>query len=347
MNEAIEKGAAYLMSKQMGSGAFPGMSPPAGSTALATLALLKARISRDEPQIKRAFEFLRSQPYANTYSVSCLLLALEARWFPGGAEDVNAMVERPKQARQVIPEEDRQWIKEAAAWLAAQQGMGFQEADRGLHPVWRYPHGGYDLSCTQYALLGLTSAMRCGVDDRKVWLPALRYLLGAQEREGPKVEVSRYFRMGDFMRRRSEKAEARGFGYQLDTSPTASMTSAGLCSLILCEQALYASATYRRSYREKTRRAMRDALAWLEEYYDVTENAFGSARWLTYYLYNLERAGVMLDQRYIGTRDWYQEGAETLLPMQGHDGSFFGAGVDTSLALLFLKRASVPARTIR
>jgi len=349
VNEGIMKAVSFLLSRQAGSGHFPGIGSPAGTTALVTLALLGAGISRDEPQIVRAFEFLRSQPFDNTYAVSCLLLAIEARWFPPGKGDENAYLERPRQARDRIPEADLAWMQAAADWLAMQQGKGFPEAERALHPVWRYPHGGYDLSNTQYALFGLSAAHRCGVANREVWLPALRYLLGAQEREGPAVEVSRYFRMGNYMRRRSERANARGFGYTLESEPTGAMTSAGLCALILCQQALYKNAAFQRAFREKTRSAIRDALSWLEEYYEIAENPFAEgSRWWYYYLYNLERAGVLLDQRYLGTRDWYFEGAELILSKQGSDGSFGVVernSTDTAFALLFLKRATVPART--
>ena len=80
-----------------------------------------------------------------------------------------------------------------------------------------------------------------------------------------------------------------------------------------------------------------------------------------YYLYGLERAGVLADTAWVGTHDWYLEGAEFLLPAQRADGSWEqadsgqGAGpfqdlgrspqVDTCFALLFLKRATTRLHT--
>ncbi|MHC4956180.1 MAG: hypothetical protein ACYTGZ_20240, partial [Planctomycetota bacterium] len=227
-----------------------------------------------------------------------------------------------------------------------QQGAGYAADQKKLYPVWRYPHGGYDLSNTQYALFGLTAANRCGVPTPKAWLPALGFLLGAQEKEGPKVTVSRYYRHGKLLRRRSERAEARGFTYVLDSKqPTAAMTTAGLCSLVLCQAALHNNGKYQTSYRARTRAGIRDALAWIEEYYDVSENVFQPQAWWAYYLFNLERAGVLLDQRYIGTQDWYRDGAERLLASQQPSGLIDNGVVNTAFALLFLKRATVPART--
>jgi hypothetical protein len=338
VNVAIDKAVRHLLLMQRADGTWAsGYRRPAGSTALAVLAVLKGGVKGNDPSVARAFEYLRRYQYDHVYTVSCLLMALEARYFPKGAT--------PSQAVKEIPEADQVWIRAAARWLIAQQGAGFRQGQRQDHPVWRYPHGGYDLSNTQYALFGLAAARRCGVPASKVWLPALRYVLRAQEKDGPKVSVSRYFRSGRYVRRRTEKAKARGFGYQRRSRATGSMTSAGICSLILCRAALGRNPTFRQNYREKTRAALRDALAWLEEYYDIGVNPFRGGTWWEYYLFNLERVGVLMDQRYLGTHDWYQEGAERLLAVQAQDGSFGGGVINTAFALLFLKRATVPPLT--
>jgi hypothetical protein len=287
----------------------------------------------------RTFAWLKAQPYQRVYSVSCLLMALEARWFPKGAD--------PKRARETIPEEEQEWIESAARWLVDQQGAGFPDSERAFNPVWRYPQGRYDLSNTQYALFGLAAADRCGARHHKVWLPALKFLLGVQEESGPKVRVSRYFRQGDFYRRQAEDAEARGFGYTAAAPPTGSMTSAGLCALVLCQDALHGRTAFEQGYARRTREAIRDALAWLEEYYDLEENPFRGSGWWAYYLFNVERVGVLLDQRYLGTRDWYEEGAELLMATQEGSGRLAGDLIDTCFALLFLKRATVAPTTPR
>jgi len=344
VNAAIDRGVAYLLSTQDG-GTWEYRVQRMGATALATLALLKAGVKPRDPHIVAAFRWLRPKKFTRVYSTACLLMAIEARYFPGGADEKNAYLDRPKKAKHIIPGEEQRWIGAAAKWLASQQGAGFPPKDRRFHPVWRYPQGGYDLSNTQYALLGLSAANRCGVGTGKVWLRALRYLLGAQEKQGPPVEVSRYFRAGAFMRRRSESAQARGFGYRIGSRPTGSMTSAGLCSLILCRQALHRSARFQ-TVRKRTRAGIRDALAWLEEYYDVSVNPFYGDTWWDYYLFNLERVGVLLDERFIGTRDWYREGSLALMKRQAPNGAVRNGPVGTAFALLFWKRATVPAITI-
>jgi hypothetical protein len=331
VNEAIDAAARHLLAMQGDDGAWRGQHP-LGTTALMTLACLKAGIPRDHPAMRRAFEHMAGQPLDHTYSVSILLMALEARWFPGGAS--------PKEALEAISEADRAWIRRCAEWLVEQQG------DDAV-PVWRYPRGVYDLSNTQYALFGLSAANRCGVATGRVWLPALKFLLEAQESgaDAPQVDVSYYVRDGRYLRRVHERARPRGFGYVLQQPATGSMTTAGICSLVLCQQALERNAAFRRGYSRRTRDAIRDGLAWLEEYYEIEENPFRARAWWTYYLFNLERTGVLLDLRYIGVRDWYEEGAERLMAEQDRSGRIGENTLDTAFALLFLKRATVPAKT--
>jgi len=350
VNDAIDAGVRALQQGQRASGEWPRRGDSLGMTALCTLAILKGGVKATDPSMVRAFAYMKRQPFKRVYDVSVLIMAIEAKYFPGGADEKDAHKNRPRLAKKIIPEEDRDWIRRAARWLVDQQGMGFRDAAmRSLNPVWRYPSGGYDLSNTQYALLGLSAARRCAVPNSKVWLKVLRFLIGAQEKDGPRVQVSRYERRKNFIYRRYENARARGFTYTLTSQPaTGSMTSAGICALILCQQALYRNTKYQQSYKGKTRAAIRDGLAWIEEYYTVEENPFKSS-WWTYYLFNLERAGVLLDTRFIGTRDWYREGAEALLNRRRKDGTFHGPGgqpmIDTAFAVLFLKRATVPART--
>jgi hypothetical protein len=67
-----------------------------------------------------------------------------------------------------------------------------------------------------------------------------------------------------------------------------------------------------------------------------------------YFLWSVERVGVMYNLRNIGDKDWYAWGSELLVDNQKGDGSWMMGGyfgctpqIDTALALLFLKRANV------
>ncbi len=99
---------------------------------------------------------------------------------------------------------------------------------------------------------------------------------------------------------------------------------------------------------------VRSGLAWLAKNWSVTENLGpsevedGAANsYLYYYLYALERLGMLYDTGKIGGHFWYPEGAKVLLDAQGEDGSWSGSRPsqpvwDTCFAILFLKRATRP-----
>ncbi|MBD3673393.1 MAG: HEAT repeat domain-containing protein [Planctomycetaceae bacterium] len=70
--------------------------------------------------------------------------------------------------------------------------------------------------------------------------------------------------------------------------------------------------------------------------------------WRMYYLYGLERFAAFAGEKRIGSRDWYQFGAEFLLKIQEPDGSWKGEQEDligTCFGILFLTKAT--AKTIR
>jgi hypothetical protein len=103
----------------------------------------------------------------------------------------------------------------------------------------------------------------------------------------------------------------------------------------------------------KQDKAVIDGLAWLEVNYSVTQNigpceiAPVEDGWLYYYLYALERAGLLYDTTFIGKHDWYLDGYKVLLSSQKGDGSwdkshFIKPTWDTCFAILFLKRSTRP-----
>jgi hypothetical protein len=86
---------------------------------------------------------------------------------------------------------------------------------------------------------------------------------------------------------------------------------------------------------------IKNGVAWITANYDIDSNPRKGGAWLYYYLYGLERVGMLYDTKMFGNRDWYLEGAKWLLEKQGGSGAW-NAEWDTCFAILFLKKATQP-----
>lgn len=196
---------------------------------------------------------------------------------------------------------------------------------------WSYGNrGGGDNSNSQFAVLGLHEAERAGVRITPVvWKRAAEYWSKCQRLDG-------------------------SWSYS-GGSGTGSMTCAGIASIWIT-----AEHTNRPDARVTqdgisccgggtSPKSLEAGITWLGKYFSVTQNpATGSPQWLYYYLYGLERVGRFTARRFIGSHDWYLEGAEMLLQSQDKlSGSFRSRGsegpiVATSFALLFLAKGRRP-----
>jgi hypothetical protein len=119
------------------------------------------------------------------------------------------------------------------------------------------------------------------------------------------------------------------------------MTTAGVACLTICQEGLWRSRRFRGADRKKLQAAIRDGLVWMQVHFSVSENP-GEPHALhhLYYLYGLERMGMLSGTRWIGQHDWYKEGADLLLEMQDAYRGGWGGPVRSSFAILFLKRAT-------
>jgi hypothetical protein len=248
---------------------------------------------------------------------------------------------------------DLEWMREMVRWLVSiQQGNG----------AWRYPEGGYDHSNSQYALLALKEARRVGVRvEDNVFAKALAHFLGAQEKNGPKV--ARFeeqggdgvYAAGRYRVRGYDRS--RGWGYVENSTMTGSMTAAGTAAVAICASEL--KEKRHKSLVMKGEQSQRDGIAWLGRNFSVRDNPGMGPSWHYYYLYGLERAGVLSRVVWMGDHRWYAEGARYLVDSQSPDGAWRPGGgmgfgrrgrrppgtdvVDHSFALLFLARATARA----
>jgi len=209
------------------------------------------------------------------------------------------------------PRRYRARIAECAQYLARAQQSG-----PGASGMWTYtqPQGNRgDNSNTQFAMLGLYEALRAGV-----------------------MVPSRVLTQADAHYTRSQSRDG-GWGYTASSRSTGSMTAAGVASLHILGSSLYARPRVCGQYSYDRRIAA--GLKWLADHFRVDQNPGGGHHF--YYLYALERAGMLSGLKFFGTHDWYREGAEYLVRRQSRSGSW-GNIVDTSFALLFLAKGKIP-----
>ena len=131
---------------------------------------------------------MRGLKLERTYDVSILLMCLDAKY--DGAHDGFAVEQVDRYGQRVVADpcalEDHEGgprLDEAGRdFLVKNQTSGY----------WRYPSGGFDLSNTQYALLGLKAADRCGLEvPASTWKAALDFLLGFQAPTGRRWTCAR------------------------------------------------------------------------------------------------------------------------------------------------------------
>jgi Domain of unknown function (DUF4159) len=148
------------------------------------------------------------------------------------------------------------------------------------------------------------------------------------------------------------------WSYRNQRIPSLTMTTAGLCNLLITGQDLAEKRKLIKGidpdcgkYPDDTTVAR--ALDYIGRMFpNDVEDAVDRNRFQHpfYCLYGIERAGRLTGQRFFGGKDWYRIGCEYLVKVQKENGSWDGGnrGLDrwppvaTSLALLFLSKGRTP-----
>ena len=194
--------------------------------------------------------------------------------------------------------------------------------------AWAYPEGAQDISNTHFGALGLRAANQFGCNvPIKVWESLARSMLRWQSKDG-------------------------AFLYHAGRDATLSMTAAGVGIVCVAKEQLASQGEHKQPHRmlRQLDQAIQEGLAWMETRDPIPHGEWkGNAphrRWDYYYLYGLQRVGVLLAEVTLAGKPWYQDGARWLLQKQGNQGQWataYGeAQPNTCLAILFLRRASAP-----
>jgi hypothetical protein len=208
-------------------------------------------------------------------------------------------------------------------------------------PIKKQRDGGAsgDNSNTQYASLGLRACYDAGIIIPEESIQtAVRWLIesmhaadGGDDKAGKGAVVSGGETPGKPMGWSYKGAdEGKAYG---------SMTAGGVGALTIYDYML------KKDWKKDAN--VKNGLAWLGKNFSATSNPGRGNAWELYYLYGIERAGVLYGTEKIGDHDWYIEGAKHLLGTQGDDGSWKVSGGehptwDTCFAILFLKKATKP-----
>ncbi|TWT90964.1 Prenyltransferase and squalene oxidase repeat protein [Pseudobythopirellula maris] len=307
---AIDRGVEYIRREQTPRGSWPELTGyPGGVTSLCTLALLSAGVEPTDPSIRRALDYLRSIETSKTYTVAMQTMALAA------AE----------------PKRDLVTIQRNVRWLEVAQVK--DDAERA--GSWTYDQSkiGPDNSNTQFAMLALYEAQRAGARVQpETWRRSLAYWRRTQKPNG-------------------------SWGYKPGEKSTGSMTCAGIGAVTIAMLAVEDLDARVRGGRVECCLPHDDdatidrAANWLSRNFSVRRNPGETVgeMWQFYYLYGLERAGRLTNQRFFGEHDWYREGTAYLVNAQdslAHSwtGSLIEANsvVASSFALLFLSKGRRP-----
>jgi len=192
--------------------------------------------------------------------------------------------------------------------------------------------GGGDNSNSQYAALGLRACYDAGIliPEETVTLAVKWLNESAHAIEGDKVGANA---VGTGPGEAPGKPQGWGYKGAADGEAYGSMTVGAVGALTIYDYML------KKDWKRNP--IIKNGVAWITVNYDIDSNPKKGGAWLYYYLYGLERVGMLYDTKFFGNRDWYQEGAKWLLEKQGGNGAW-NAEWDTCFAILFLKKATQP-----
>ncbi len=318
VNDAIDRGADYLVGK-IKSGEYLNRE-----IYLLALALAHAdRLKKDPEVFKTIMKAVKSRPInkLGTYQAGILAMLLDHLDIE---KDRLAMLAKyfvetqgPKGTwgyGKAVPQLEK--VKPRNPFVTITGGLPLDLPDTSWKKIKREnpPEFGKDgdNSCTQYAILGLRSAVRRGIHiPKEVW------------RKCYETTAGRYHK------------KSEGWGYTT-SSAYGSMTCAAATTMAI-------SAHYLGKDPEKDP-WVRAGRKWTALNFKANSHP-NRSKWIGYYLYSLERLGRICGKEFFGDHEWYPRGARYMVGAQQGDGSWDLKDSrrivnSTAFALLFLTRAT-------
>jgi hypothetical protein len=323
---ARARGVKFLKAQQKSDGSWAFAGHDVGITALCTIALIENGVPLNDAALQKGYEYVKknSDSLTNTYDLS-LVIVLLAR---------------------LGDRRDRSQIKGFAARLMAGQmdsgGWHYTcpgqklDAEKFLRDptTGPKPKEGYgDNSCTQFAVLGLWVASRSGVNVDRTLAKVAQRFVKTQTDDGGWAYVAED---------KGVKAPAKN-----------TMTGAGLFCLAVAQANQIRDANKSGKKLEGPAAEGKSLLAnpvfakGLKRTGEFVKDISPDSD--RYFLWSVERVGVLLGLEQFGEVDWFQRGADGLLKKQTEGGGWpSGWGdadklglSDTCFALLFLRKANL------
>jgi hypothetical protein len=348
IDEAVHKGVDFLKGAPS-PGAHSGIK---NSDELILFTLLHAGVSEKNEVFQKYLKAVLDAPLEKTYKVALQAMALEeldratyqgriaqcaqflvdnqcknGQWSYGKpdefATDIPTTSEPKKSVATPVKEKDD---RSGARDFGAERPR--PKITRKI-PVTKKKDGpeSGDNSNSQYASLGLRACFDAGITlpegvlqaARKWWVESLHADEGSTAGK-------------DAVTTGGEAVKIQGWSYKTadQGKPTLPMTAGAVGATVIYEYLL--------GHDWKKDPVTKAGMAWLAKHFAISKNY--------YYLYALERAGMLYGTESIGTHAWYFEGAGFIVGDQNPDGSWGHRTKteedtwDTCFAILFLKRAT-------
>ena len=374
VNKAIDQGVAFLKKSQKPDGSWTTSQFfldgfPVGHTALCGLTLLECGVPADDPHVTKAAAFVRqgAPQVEKTYELSLAILFLDRLADSGDEATIRTCALRLTAGQTTLggwtyscPVLQPQAEAKLLAGLEKAGPGAVAAVEKGAFDV-NTPDGA-DNSNTQFAILGMWTARRHGVPT-----------------DGVLARVNRRFRASQTPDGRWGYTIAERTAQDLSAETTPSMTAAGLLGLAVgrvvdSDQKADAARPDGDAAIDKGMKALGAVIGGPQKMGDIVirqmptvaaaiqaeaqnapdvgigtidAKALGVALDL-YFLWSVERVGVLFNRATIGGKEWYPWGARLLVDGQNGDGGWGRGGsfistptVDTCFALLFLKRANL------
>jgi hypothetical protein len=384
VDAAIERGVQFLKSPAaLSHGAHRGIDQ---SNELILYTLFKAGVLPTDPVFERYMLVVEGLPLKHTYSVALQAMLLEeldrVKYQPRILQCAQFLVDNQYANGQWSYGEPSPAVKDTPATptTGGQRGSvasgGGQAKDlRATAPdpkkkpevakkipvrQTRVLPGGGDNSNSQYAALGLRACWDAGIQipenvltKAKGWWVTSQHNPAEEAKKGnvpapAPAGVATGPGGGEMI---PVNAPPRGWCYQdaynvCKGGPAYAAMTAGATGAVV----IYDYMLGKDWHKDAT---VQSGMAWFAKNWSVTQDIGPSEveggapeAYLYYYLYAVERLGMLYDTGSIGDHPWYPEGAEFLLKIQKADGSWEGTKRekkptwDTCFAILFLKRAT-------